>query len=697
MSEQVMKSITTRRELFAREAYDGVLVHPRRHCYSQMEEVSADVFGLDGRRLGEERFRIGLSPGSGFGGQVYQALPLAGLIDDPCMDGATFPVALKILVPQATWKRIFRDLLFRLSYQTSFAPRLRPEALRCGLIWQELVRTAAGLEFGTKSLVARPYGYFWDARLASYVEIHQWVEGRAVRYEADDHLLLRWLGRTNEILDSEISRKRACMAALVKLCQNMGALGLARQYEWYTLVSQANLITRSSRYDGQTEFAGVDWRPGLAVPFFLPLSPVHASIIWHGFFRGVYTHYDEVDFKRLDAYLQTHADEFEPFAPLIHQLKEDDARYRAGLPDLWNAPERLLHQVDARRQVRVAAIEDWRRLGRISEYEAAQMRAGGGRFYFFFILDNTPLVARAMMRWLGNEIYRQHIRRFWIEASYRKQTLASQRNCDLMDWQARGRISLERADLLASSMNAYLVDKIIWSWLPGGFHRYATDHSKRKQAVQVLVVQPLRLLVDGTFRQSWLDEVLVHQLHKGILSSEQVERLRAQVKEQRMQGFLRDLGLTIGLEFFAKLLYLLLAVYGFNTQNFLPLGIAALGPIAPSGIVRMIYVLAQLINGLPAILRARDYKLFWARMLGLAVAPWRFVGNLFAPLEMFAYYNAMSLVLGDYLVSKMVAMVPVLGGRGKILEYWTLNLIYNLPLSVRRMMEERWYGRNIRT
>jgi len=44
----------------------------------------------------------------------------------------------------------------------------------------------------------------------------------------------------------------------------------------------------------------------------------------------------------------------------------------------------------------------------------------------------------------------------------------------------------------------------------------------------------------------------------------------------------------------------------------------------------------------------------------------------------------MSLVLGDYLVSKMVEAIPVFGGRGKLLEYWMFHLTYNLPLAVKR-------------
>jgi len=53
---------------------------------------------------------------------------------------------------------------------------------------------------------------------------------------------------------------------------------------------------------------------------------------------------------------------------------------------------------------------------------------------------------------------------------------------------------------------------------------------------------------------------------------------------------------------------------------------------------------------------------------------------------MFSYYNDMSLLLGDYYVSKMIDVVPVFGGEGKLLEYWAFNLTYNLPLSIRRVI-----------
>ena len=110
----------------------------------------------------------------------------------------------------------------------------------------------------------------------------------------------------------------------------------------------------------------------------------------------------------------------------------------------------------------------------------------------------------------------------------------------------------------------------ILSYLPGGLQRFVTDPGVRKNVVQGLIIQPIRLLVDVGFRRIWLDEILARQMQKGIITKLQVERLHDQVSERRLQGFLRDLGLTIALELFAKLLYLVLVMYGLRTRNFLP-------------------------------------------------------------------------------------------------------------------------------
>ena len=51
------------------------LIPPKKRGYRLGEGVEAEVHGLDGNKLGNERFAIEASPGSGFAGQVYRAIP----------------------------------------------------------------------------------------------------------------------------------------------------------------------------------------------------------------------------------------------------------------------------------------------------------------------------------------------------------------------------------------------------------------------------------------------------------------------------------------------------------------------------------------------------------------------------------------------------------------------------------------------
>jgi hypothetical protein len=103
-------------------------------------------------------------------------------------------------------------------------------------------------------------------------------------------------------------------------------------------------------------------------------------------------------------------------------------------------------------------------------------------------------------------------------------------------------------------------------------------------------------------------------------------------------------------------------------------------------VIRAGYVAAQLAWELPGIWRDRDRQLLVSRLLGLAVAPWRWIGNLFAPLEMFSSYPELSLLMAEHFVVRMVRVVPVLGGPGLLLEYWAFQAVYNLPLSLRHRL-----------
>jgi hypothetical protein len=662
---------------------------PQRDAYFAGENIEAKVFGLNGECLGLEGFTIREYVGSGFAGQVYRAAPVNGVLPSAGERETRQTVAIKVLKPKSRWKRIFRDLLYYCSYQTSYAPRLREPAVRSGLIWQEVLRIAAEIEFGLVSAVARPLGYYWDSGQRSYVEVHQWVDSRPVRYEADDRIFFSRSAGGHVPAETEMVRKKRFMQSLVKLCHQIGALGLARQYEWFTLVSQANVLSRVKSESSTFEFTGIDFRPGLAVPFFLPLSPVHLRIIYAGIPQGVLVHFDEVEFERLDRFVADQGSLYPSLLELCQQLKQDDRRYRSALPNLWHTGRRSITDPKRRRAIANGLIEDWRKLDKVAPDAALRLERSRLGFFLFYLLGLLPLAGGFFQRIVGSTPYRHHLKNLVLNRAYFREVFKWRKSCDLSAWLADGRIPELRLERLARSNFLYCFDKAVLSWLPGRLHRLASDGQVFRRQLFYLIIHPIRLLLEKEYRKTWLAEIINQQYHRGIVNAAQRDDLLRQLTEAPMQAFIRDLGFTIGLEIFSKLGYAMLAVYGFSSGNFVPLAIAALGPIPPSGIVRTAYVFSLLVWELPGMIRRRGNKLFLTRALGLLVAPWRMVGNLFAPLEMFTYYHDLSLLLADYYVSRIVGVIPVLGGRGQLLEYWAFQLVFNVPLSIRKRLLAR--------
>ncbi len=414
-----------------------LLVQPSPRLYFPDEILTGQVYLLDGRLCGEFQFLIQQYAGSGYAGQVYHAR-LAGKPLPGCP--ADFQVALKILRPASRWKEFFRDSLYFLTCQVTFAPRLRASALRAGLLTAELVSRTAEAVGASRLCFAHPLGYFWDSRLLSFVEIYTWEEGRPQRYAPDDGLVLRWLGWESARPDTEMSRKREFMAWLVALCCRLGAAGVARQYEWDTWISQANVLTRLDP-DGNAEFVAVDWRVGLAVPFFLPLSPAHARLIWHGLQIGQRTLSDWLDASQLRAAWQA-SPKFEAASPgLEKMLLAVDEEYREALPDLWQNGSRIFTERGYRRRVKAALIDDWECLERVNGAGRSDLQASSLAFWLYYGVGLIPFCGSLFQRLAGNSVYRAHIWMCLKHPAYRRAALNAQRSCDLKEWVQQRRIS----------------------------------------------------------------------------------------------------------------------------------------------------------------------------------------------------------------------------------------------------------------
>lgn len=658
------------------------------------ETIIADLKLINGNPMGKIILRIEGSPGSGFAGQVYKAAVQKG-------SGLPHIVAVKVLRPHSKAKLWFRDLLFQICFQTSYSPRLREDAVQAGLLWQSILRAAAKIELGSASFVAQPIGYFWDPELASFAEIHEWVDGRPSRNEPDEYVLARLFHWPHPTDTREMTQKKEFMDRLVRLCHDIGADGLARQYEWWTLVSQDNVLTRitpiessilpSGSSANKTQFCAVDCRPGLAIPFFGLFSPAHARIIWNGVRKGVLVHFAESNINQLRAYCSRH------FSAQEHQESVDhlalvETRNRRSFPDLWQSPGRIFREKNFIHDVRLAAAHDLLLCGQIAPEFLEEKPGSAFLLQLILIISLLPWVGQFITRLIAHPGYRRHLASLLSNAHYRQTAWRTWQLNDLAAWQVEGRIDDLYCQFLKDEFFLYLIHKILASLLPPQGHRLLTDKQCFISWIRTIFIHPLQILAHPNQRITWLDTILAEQYQRGLISADLYHIHMDQIREPRMQGYIRDLALNASLDMFSRLVYLLFGLYGISTGNFLPLGVAFLAPIPPSGPIRVIYLLAQIALD-PG--RARRWnqdmaRVLQARFAALLISPWRWFGNFFPIVEISAFYTRLSFLFAEYFISQAAEKAPIFGGRGKFLEYAVFQVFYNLPLSLRHEIKKRF-------
>ena len=310
-------SVETCRELQERFRRTGVCRPMRVGRYDPGTELTYQVQGLDGGGTATVRLTVERFVGGGFAGQVYrvkvlgmEGAQIAGLEAGGCY-------AMKILVPPSGFSRVFRDVLYWVGFQGPFQLQVNPAAARAGALWQKIIRRAARVKLGEERAVVDIYGTFVDEQLGSCGELSEWVEGRTWRLEVDDRLdlLRRW--RHGKAVDAEhlgspeYRAKKAFMREFVGLLHEMGAYEFARQYEWSTCKSQPNCLKRQGVEEQPAAgLVAVDFRAGLALLPFLPMSPGDVKLILQGLGRGSLVQFDRGNLDRLDRFVAAHSSEF---------------------------------------------------------------------------------------------------------------------------------------------------------------------------------------------------------------------------------------------------------------------------------------------------------------------------------------------------------------------------------------------------
>ncbi|MGD8451711.1 MAG: hypothetical protein PVJ57_07825 [Phycisphaerae bacterium] len=670
----------------------------RRSCYDAGARLSLAVTGVVPANTGRIEAEVERFVGGGFAGQVYRVVLREVQPDDGPLVGLEVGqrYAIKILRPPSGMAALFRDVLYFLAYQGAFSAEVNPAAVRVGVLWQKLIRRAAAERLGEPTSVCDTFATFYDDQLHSFGEINEWVSGRIWKFEVDQHVIERWEFKGEppaDIPSAEYVHKRLFMRDLVRLLHDMGAGELARQYEWWTCKSQPNALKRlGNDHSPRAGLTAIDFRAGLALLPFLPMSPADFWLILRGLRHGRLVQFDRSDLPRLHAFIDEHREEFADLQPAVNELVECETIHRRSLPDITHHHVRLLSDGSLRRDVRAGAITGWQHKGRIDEEHAEQLRRRGVWCTLLWFVSLVPLLGKAVLKLWGHSGYRAHLGRMLSNWSYFMRALRGSRIEVLCNWHRQGRISDERALRLVRQPVRFWLQRILIGWLPARWHRMIAEPSYGWKLVQERFSFVLRFLVQPQFREEWLLEQVHLGREEGMLTDDEAAKIAHQVHDPFIQKYLLCVAahlctvpvtqIVIAIVWAVIITYDRLNGIGWTATAargaFWAVAIQTF-PISPGSMARGLFVLFMMV-------RDRDIKNYY---IAAPVSFIHVVGYLAFPLQMVAHDPALARFLAGRWARSAVHVIPVFGEKGALAEHAVFDLFFNVPLSFQERFRTR--------
>ena len=637
--------------------------------------------------------------GGGFAGQVYRVKILDIESGEDAIEGLEVGgiYAIKILIPPSNFSRLFRNVLYWIGFQGPFQLQVNPFAARSGALWQKFIRRGARIKFGRESSVVDIYATFVDEKLGSCGELSEWVEGRTWRLEVDDRLdsLKRWIkGRQvdpENLGSPEYRAKYEFMHQFVEHLHQMGAHEFARQYEWSTWKSQPNCLQRTrTKNSTSEELTAVDFRAGLALLPFLPMSPGDFKLIVSGLSRGSLVQFDRGDITKLKAYITAHKDEFSGMDDMLAELESAEEVYRNSIPDITHHHIRLLYSPKLWSTILKSAVAGWRIRNLIDNQSRQKLQTSPVSTLLFALLGLIPFIGRFFRRIWGQPIWRIHYRKILTSRDYFRRALRAKFIEKIIGWHRAGRVDDQKALGLVNQMWRCSYHWSV-SWLPAGIHHFITDRQYAKERLDYILLRPVRLYFNQALREQWLRDMITEGKDKHLLNDEDAGVILSQINEPYIQKYLKSLAVhvctlpvTQVVSVLVAIIYVVMHPEMPRTQAYaIGIGIIALFqvvPISPGSLVRGLYVLYLVIREK----NFKDYNI--AVFLGF----FKYIGYLAFPIQMTYRYPALARFMAGHWATEAVHVVPVFGERGALLEHKIFNLFYNWPLTLRNRIQKRW-------
>ncbi len=665
--------------------------------YEDGTELTCSMQSVGGGERADVTVGIEKFVGGGFAGQVYRVRILK--IDSPgSIRGLELGkrYAIKILVPPSRFSRLFRNLLYWVGFQGPFQLQVNPAAARSGALWQKLIRRGAAIRFGREDAVVDIFATFVDQQLGSCGEISEWVQGRTWRLEVDDRLdaLNRWRrGRpvdASRLGSMEYRAKFAFMRDFVELLHDMGGHEFARQYEWTTCKSQPNCLKRTdSEADPTGGLVAVDFRAGLVLLPFLPMSPGDFGLILKGLKRGSLVQFDRGSLRRLDRFIAAHAEAFADLGEIVSELKECERVYRASVPDVTHHHVRLLYSRPLWSTILDQALTGWKVAGRVDASTAGRLERSTLQRCLFYLLGVVPLLGDWLQRIFGRADWRGHYRMILTSRAYLKRSFEAKMAEKMINWHRAGRFDDEAALAVSASPRRFLLHLPL-CYLPVGLHRMLTDGAYARERLYFIFVRPLRLYFNAALREEWFRGMIREGRENHILTDGDAEVIQAQIQDPYIQKYLKSLAVHVCTLPVTQIVSVTIAVAFVLLHPEMPrsqawgigLGIIALFqvlPLSPGSLVRGFYVLYL-------VLRERNFKDY---NIAVFLGFFKYIGYLAFPIQMAYRYPVLAGFMAVHWASQAVHVVPVFGESGALLEHWVFRLFYNWPLTLRRRVLQR--------
>ncbi len=650
---------------------------------------------------GTARFHIDKFVGGGFAGQVYRCrLESISLEDASVESGLTVGhrYAVKIMIPPSRFSARFRDVIYKLAFQAPFSAQVLQSACRSGLLWPKVLRLAAGEVFGDEDAVADTYASFYDENFRAYGEVREWVEGRTWRLESDTHLRQRFKWRTidpRETESPEYIAKHQFMVRLVRMLHDMGAPELARQYEWSTLKSQPNALKRTTGgTDPAAGLCAVDFRAGLALLPYLPMSPGDFGLILAGLRRGSLTQFDRCNFRKLRAYIEARPETFGAHGDLVDALERYDGEYRRSMPDICHQGFRLLVDGELRRDVRRGLVAGYWSNGLIDRTMVDALANGGARFVAFYLLGAVPVLGRLTRKLWGHCAFRGHVLSLLTSLRYLQKSGKATAAAAAIDWHRCGRVGDVHARQIADHVPLFWVERLTVGLLPVVLHRVICEPWRVYIRIREGMRYVRRFFRDAAFREQWLREQVEDGYREGMLHEEERDAILARIKDPFIAQYLKSVGVHLATLPVTQIVSVIVGavvaakVYA-STGSKAEASAAFAGilllfqviPISPGSICRGLYVVYLMV-------RDRNFKDY---MVAAPLSFVKYIGYLAFPLQMATAYPAFSQFMAGRWATSAVHIIPVFGEKGALMEHMIFDMFFNVPRVI-----GGWAGRHIK-